>query len=221
MPSRNPFDLITIVGTQFYQPIADLLSKLVTRTYQKPDRVSSNYYEGGYSASIILLLAALIESAVQRDRYFFLTKKPSAKPSNVISIYAKEILHYRRHAHLKEIFDVRNSIAHNHIWEIEFINPKMGGRRHKKSQIVPGTHRLNKVPPSNTRIPRTQRLKLNLQPTRLDRTDVEKVMAANIHFLSHLSNKGHNKINWLEYNLGFKGKRIEFTDILSEIRSTH
>jgi len=89
--------IITIIGTQFYQPIADLCSKLVSRRYQNSDRVSSNYYENGYSAAIILLLAASIESIVQRDRYFYLKINPTSKPSNGVSAYTKNILHYRRY----------------------------------------------------------------------------------------------------------------------------
>jgi hypothetical protein len=220
MALRIPFQIITIIGTQFYQPIADLSSKLVSRQYHKPDRVGSNYYVGGYSAAIILLLAASIESVVQRDRYFYLKTKPTSKPSSVVRIYSKEILHYRRHMHLQEVFDVRNSIAHNHIWEVEFLTPPMGGFRHKKSQIVPGSHRLGKVPPPNTRIPRTRRIKLNLQPNRLDRTDVVKVMFANLHVLAHLLIRGNSPINYSDDIVGFKRKRIPFSDLLLEIRNT-
>ncbi|MFH0996524.1 MAG: hypothetical protein V1844_13665 [Pseudomonadota bacterium] len=178
MSKQKPFPVITIIGKQFYQPISDLVSGLVRRPYLKPDSVSSNYLEGGYSASIILLLVAMLESVVQRDRYFFLEKNPGASPSSFMGAYSKDVLHYRRHRHLNEVADVRNSIAHNHIWEVEFLNTKSGGRGHKKSQVVPGTHRLKNVPPPNTRIPRTQRLNLNLKPSRLDRTDVDKVFSA-------------------------------------------
>lgn len=220
MAPRKPSQIITIIGTQFFQPIADLSSKLVSRQYQKPDRVGSNYYESGYSAAIILLLAASIESLVQRDRYFYLKTKPTSKPSSVVSTYSKEILHYRRHMHLQEVFDVRNSIAHNHIWEVDFQIPTMGGRRHKKSQIVPFSHRLGNIPPPNTKIPRTRRLRLNLQPIRLDRTDVEKVMSANLHFFAHLSIRGNNPINYSDDIIIFKRKRIPFSGLLSEIRNT-
>jgi hypothetical protein len=220
MLKQKPFPVITIIGTQFYQPISDLVSKLVIRPYLKPDSVSSIYSECGYSASIILLLVAMLESVVQRDRYFFLEKNPGTNPSHLMWAYAKDVLHYRRHRHLNEVADVRNSIAHNHIWEIEFLNKKTGGRGHKKSQVVPGTHRLRNIPPPNTRIPRTQRLKLNLKPSRLDRTDVDKVFSATIHFVSHLSRKGYNPINYLDDIVVFKKQRIQFQDLLLKIRET-
>ncbi len=136
MPPSNPNLIISVIGMQFYQPIADLISKLVGRPYQRPDRVGSNYYEGGYAAAIILLLVAAVESLIQRDRYFYRIAKLSPKPSNVASDYSKSVLCYRRHRHLEELFEVRNSIAHNHLWEIEFTTSSEGGRQHRQSQVV-------------------------------------------------------------------------------------
>lgn len=219
MSMHRPEQIISVIGTQFYQPIADLVSKLVTRSYQPVDRVGSNYYEGGYSAAIILLLAASVESLVQRDRYFYRALNPVSRPSDAASQYSKTILHYRRHGHLEEVFEVRNSIAHNHLWEIEFTTPPEGGRQHKRSQVVAGTHRLRVVPPPETRIPRTRRLRVNLQPGRLDRTDVAKVLATCLHFLAHLSNRGHRPIALTMETVAFKGKRLPFPSLLSEVES--
>lgn len=219
MSPRRPEQIISVIGRQFYQPIADLISKLVARPYQKPDRVGSNYHEGGYAAAVILLLAASVESLVQRDRYFYRTTNPAEKPSNSVAEYSKAILKYRRHRYLEEVFEVRNSIAHNHLWEIEFATPSSGGRQHKSSQIVSGTHRLSEVPPPTTRIPRTQRLRLNLQPSHLDRTDVVKALAACLHFLVHLSRRGQRPIALTSEIVAFKGKRLPFSSLLSEIEN--
>jgi hypothetical protein len=114
---------------------------------------------------------------------------------------------------MKELFDVRNSVAHNHIWEIEFVAPPEGGRRHKASTIVPGTHRLWSVPPKNPKVPRTKRLRLNLQPSRLDRGDLGKALAAGLHVLEFLSRKGHNPINLVRHTVGFQGRRVRFADL--------
>lgn len=183
MVSGSPERVISIIGPQLYQPIADLVTRLLARPYRQPDRVSSKYYEAGYSAAAILLLAAAIESLVQRDRYFFLQAHPTARPSISVADYLKTTLRYRRHARVKELFDIRNAIAHNHVWEIEFTIPPEGGRRHRGSAIVAGTHRLAAVPPQNVKVPRTKLLRLNLQPSRLDRTDLGKTLSASIHLL--------------------------------------
>lgn len=219
MSPSHPELIISVIGTQFYQPIADLISTLVGRPYQKPDRVGSNYYEGGYAAAIILLLAASVESLIQRDRYFYRIAKPSSKPSGVASDYSKSVLRYRRYRHLEELFEVRNSIAHNHLWEIEFTTPSEGGRQHRQSQVVSGTHRLRAIPPPTTRIPRTKHLRLNLQPGRLDRSDVAKALAACLHFLSHLSSHGQRPIRLTTETVGFKGKRLPFSGLLAEVEN--
>lgn len=219
MPTRRRELIISVIGTQFYQPIADLTAKLVARQYMAPDRVGSNYYEGGYSAAIILLLAASVESLVQRDRYFLRAAKPAARTNSGAIDYAKTVLRYRRHRHLEELFEVRNSIAHNHLWEVEFTIPSTGGRQHRNTQVVSGTHRLRGVPPSTTRIPRTKRLGLNLQPGRLDRTDVAKAFGACLHFLAHLSKRGQRPIALASETVGFKGKRVTFSSLIAEIKN--
>jgi len=120
---------------------------------------------------------------------------------------------------MEELFEVRNSVAHNHLWEIEFTTPPEGGRQHKRSHVVAGTHRLRTVPPLTTRIPRTQRLRLNLQPGRLDRTDVAKALEASLHFLAYLSKRGHRPIDLTTETVVFKGKRLPFSDLLSKVES--
>ena len=42
---------------------------------------------------------------------------------------------------------VRNAVAHNHLWKVDFAVPPGGGRRHKGSSLVPGT-RNRRIDPS-------------------------------------------------------------------------
>lgn len=209
---------ITVIGTHLYRPIADLLGKLLTRGFQPGDRVSSNYYESGYSAAIILLLCAAVESAVQRDRYFLKQSKSNANASSKVPEYLKSALKYRSYKRIIELFDVRNAIAHNHMWEIEYSVKSEGGRRHKKSTVVSNTHRLTKVPPKNARIPRTAILKMHLSPNSLDRTDVKKALTTATHLLEHISNKGNNPVSLVREQVGLNGKRMKFSDLHGEIK---
>jgi hypothetical protein len=48
--------IISIIGSQYGQPIADLIGSLIARPKEPSDRISSNHVEGGYAAAIILLL---------------------------------------------------------------------------------------------------------------------------------------------------------------------
>ena len=220
MTKSESEQIISVIGTQLFQPIADLVAKLISATYRRPDRVGSTYYETGYSASIILLTVAAIESLTQRDRYFFRKANPSSNISGAPVEYAKTVLRYRRHRQLQELFEVRNAIAHNHIWEIDFSVPASGGRQHNASQLVAGTHRLRVIPPIKTRVPRTQRVRLNLQPNRLDRTDVAKALDVCIHYLAHLSNGGSKPIPLLRETIAFQGKQRRLADIVSAVQQS-
>ena len=219
MSGRKPTQIISVIGCQLYQPIADLLGSLLNRPYRRPDRVSSNYFEGGYAAALIVLLAAVIESFVQRDRYFHLRTRPAAKPPSTVPEYMKSVLKYRRGAQIQELLEIRNSVAHNHLWEVEFDTPLGGGRRHKGSSLVPGTHRLRSIPPSLARVPRTKLTKLNLLPMRLDRTDVVKGLGICLHALLFLSEKGHSKLSLTDNMVKIRGQRVPFSQLEAEARS--
>lgn len=221
--------IISIVGAQLYQPIADLVARTISRPRQPTDRVSSNHFEGGYAAATILLLAVLIESFVQRDRYFCLqqrskqrknpTQKPRPKPDPNLSGYLRKDLHYRRAAHVEELFDVRNAIAHNHVWRIDFLTPSSGGRRHIRSELVEGTHRLKSPIDRRAKVHRTKRLKLNLLPPRLDRTDVLRSLVATVHVLDFIARRGHNRVPLTSTTVVVQQKRLPFRDLPKEVEN--
>lgn len=215
-------DIITVMGSRFQQPIADLIDRLILREYAKPDRVGSNFYEGGYSASIIILLVAMLESMIQRNRYFFkINNPPTKKASFVACKYLHETLHYRRYAQIQELFELRNSVAHNHLWEVKFIWKKAGGREHKQSSLVPDTHRLAALPRQSAKIPRTKIVRFNLQPSRIDRTDVVKALAVANHLLEFLSNKDVSLIGIAHDIIVLRGgKRFPFSALVQKIRET-
>lgn len=190
--------IIPVVAPHLQQPVADLVGKLVARGYRPGDRVSANFYENGYSAAAILLLVAMIESMLQRDRYFLQRTKPSLKLSGDSAKYLKERLKYRGHARVRELFDLRNALAHNHMWEIQYTLPRAGGRTHRKSKLVPGSHQLKTVPSPSARIPRTRTVGFNLLPARVDRTDLIKALDVFNHALKHLHKKEQCPVPFLD-----------------------
>lgn len=211
---------ISVLAPHLQQPIADLVTKLVATPYRQSDLISSNFYETGYSASAILLLAAMVESMIQRDRYFLLKAKPLMKVSEITSEYLKSTLHYRRHTHVRELFDLRNALAHNHIWEVEYTLPMTGGRMHTKSNIVPGTHRLKPPPKPNVRVPRTARIRFNLLSSRVDRTDLVKALEVCNHACAFLAIKGQRPVHVLRNSIEVSKNRTPFSNLLSVIQKT-
>ena len=212
--------IISVVAPHLQQPVADLVGKLVVRSFQKGDRVSANFYENGYSASAILLLVAMIESMLQRDRYFLQLTKPTLKPSSDSAKYLKESLRYRRHAHIRELFDLRNALAHNHIWEIKYALPNRGGRAHQQSKLVPGSHQLKAMPSPSARVPRTRLVKFHLLPARVDRTDLLKAFDVFNHALAHLYKKEQRPVRFIEQSVVFgKQRSLPFKELAGVLRN--
>lgn len=212
--------IISVVAPHLQQPVADLVVKLVASGFRRGDRVSANFYENGYAASAILLLATMMESMLQRDRYFLQRSKPRLKPSGDSSKYLKECLGYRRHQRVREFFELRNSLAHNHMWEINFRNPSTGARTHQTSRLVPGSHQLKKVPGPNARIPRTPIVKFNLLPARVDRTDLIKAFDVFNHALEHLHKKEQVPVGFLNHSVRCGTKlSVPFKKLVEELRN--
>lgn len=106
--------IISVIGSQYLQPIADLLGAFLKRKPPKSDTVSSAYYEGAYAVSILLLLVAVIESMAACDRHF--NAKAPVRKHTPVPEYMKELSRYRGYARLSELYVVRDAIFHNHVW---------------------------------------------------------------------------------------------------------
>lgn len=220
MSTRRVQTDISVVAPHLQQPVADLVAKLVARGYRPGDRVSTNFYENGYSAAGILLLAAMIESMLQRDRYFLQQSKPGLRLSADSSTYLKDTLRYRRHSHVRELFDLRNALAHNHLWEIQYTLPAAGGRSHRQSKLIPGSHRLKPEPSPTARIPRTKSVKFNLLPARVDRTDLVKAFDVFSHALDHLHKKEQRPVRFLDETVVFREFRsLPFRKLVESLRT--
>lgn len=210
--------MISVVAPHLQQPIADFVTKLIARGFQPGDSVSANFYESGYSAAAILLLAAMLESMLQRDRYFLQQSKPDLQISGDSSKYLKETLRYRRHSHVRELSDVRNALAHNHMWKVEYTLPSVGGRAHRRSALVPGSHHLKALPNPNTKIPRTRTVKFNLLPARVDRTDLVKALDVCNHALTYLYRKEQRPIQFLDNTIICGKQRVPFRKLAEILR---
>ena len=204
---------ISVLASKFQQPITDLVLKLIARPYAKSDRVGANFYECGYAASAIILVVAMLESMIQRDRYFLKIDCPTSKPTDIAHQYLKTNLKYRRSARIQELFELRNSLAHNHLWEVEYTWPNNGGRQHKKSTLVPKAHRLSAIPKATARVPRTKIVGFNILPSRVDRTDLTKALAVAIDLLEFLGEKGRNPINIARSTIVLPKSRPNFSTL--------
>lgn len=187
--------IVSVIGSKYFQPIADLLGTFLKRKPSKSDTVGAGYYEGAYVVSILLLLVASVESMAGRDRYF--NKKAPARKHTPVPEYMKEMYRYRGYARLSELYVVRDAIFHNHVWVLDFLTFESGKRKLLSANRVSwsGNDRLTRR--LNTHTHRTKLLHLNAIPSRMDRKDLLKAFDVTISALRFLEKRGANPVGIL------------------------
>jgi hypothetical protein len=75
--ARRKETLVSILGSSYFQPIANLVERWKAFTPHRPNKVQSGFYEHGYASSVILLLVAMFESYVVRLRFVQDSKVPT------------------------------------------------------------------------------------------------------------------------------------------------
>ncbi|MFA7290469.1 MAG: hypothetical protein WC055_16455 [Melioribacteraceae bacterium] len=201
---------ISIIASAYLQPISDLLFNLLKRSNGNVNEVQTSELENGYSAAICILLVACFESYVMSDIYF--NKNDEVKnPIGYIKKYRKDFPYLTE---IIECYVVRDLLLHNHIWEIEhtsydfkFIN--------KRISSISGDKKFAK----HVNLPKmiTNKLELNINPIRINRQDVKKVLKVIWESLNHFSNDENSEI-YLNYNVVFfDGVAISFREVYERI----
>jgi hypothetical protein len=201
--------IVSVIGSQYFQPIADLLASLLKRKTPRSDAVSSGYYEGAYVVSMLLLLAAAVESMIARDRYF--NKKAAARKHTAVPELLKELHGYRGYARLSELYVLRDAIIHNHVWVLQFVTRKSGSRKLLSASRVSwsGNNRLGQR--LNQRTRRTKLLRVNAIPSRMDRHDLLKALDVAFAAFRFLERRGANPVEILRTTVSFQGANVPFS----------
>ena len=207
--------IVSVIGSKYFQPIADLLGAFLKRRPPQSDPVSASYYEGAYVVSILLLLVAAVESIAARDRYF--NNKAPARNHPAVPEYMKEMYRYRGYARLSELYVVRDAIFHNHVWVLDFLEYESGKRKLLAANRVSwsGNDRLTRR--LNTRTRRTKLLRLNAIPSRMDRKDLMKAFDVTISTLRFLEKRGANPVGILRSTVAFQGTSIAFSQLREKL----
>lgn len=220
MPQAKPKPeaSVSVIGSQLFQPLADLIGHMVARPYQKSDQVSSNYYEGGYSTAIILALAVAVESMVARDRYF--NRRAHGHEGLPVPEYMRKVHRYRYYVRLSELFVLRDAIVHNHVWKLCYVYRPQGSRRLVSALRVSwsGNGRLKKR--LNPKDLRTKLLRANVIPMRMDRKDVLKAFDVAHGVFTFLSKRGAKPVHITEGMVGFRGELLPFSKLRTKLLAT-
>jgi hypothetical protein len=204
-------DVVTIVGGSYFQPIADLIERLLKRPKPSPGPAGAGDWENGYAASITVLLVAALESFTSRVRF-----KRTGEFDNCGLAVADILKGYfpdlQGHDELVEIFLLRNIVVHNHVWHLDvsdfpetstIATPRDLGfkpNKHYESVIDVATKR-------------TRKLGLHATPTSVDRTDVAKVFDAVWRTLWFMHGKSYDHTPLAGRRIGFRGKFMDFEEL--------
>jgi hypothetical protein len=208
--------IVSVLGSSYFQPIANLVERWKAFTLHRPNKVQSGFYEHGYASSVILLLVAMFESYVVRLRFV----QGSKVPANVRTALDVVLAVFPRLRHRKALIDVyvvRDVIFHNHLWEIQYSwggAPSMVLHAATKHPSF-GDQKYNARVNPTTR--RTRALGLNVVPIRVDRRDVRKVFDTIWKTLLLFEVKNRFQCYVSHKHVRYAGKSIVFSDVFAQL----
>jgi len=205
--------LVTIVGSSYFEPISVLLEKLNKYDKGSSNEVQAGYFVNGFASSICLLAVVCLESYVMRVRYI---NKASQNEVDKVSVpvYLKKL--YQDFPFENELFEIhilRDTLAHNHLWEISYswddekdmvlqsVNKSSSGDKKYKQYV-------------DTKTNVTKNLGLNINPIKVGSTDVNSVLQTVWKVLIFLENKNRNQCYVSRLHVKHKGKSMKFGEIV-------
>lgn len=207
--------MVTIIGGAYFQPIADLLEKLA-RCLPKAalNEVQVNTRENGYSVSICVLSVLCLESYSMRVRHIN-RNRPFSQTRNVLKFLKSLYPTFPNFGALAETFILRDLLAHNHLWVIEFLWDDDVGMKlldaQKDSLRVDHKYK-DHVDIGNRK---TKQLGLNVFPTRVNRVDVGKVLKTIWDALIYLERQNRNQCYVSHLQVLFEEKHVNFGKLIS------
>ena len=202
-------ETVSILGAGYFQPVTDLVSRLLKWPPTKRNAVRALYYDNIYAASVVLLMVAALESYATRLRYF--KGAQIAKRPMTVAQYIKHVFRdFRLSKAVTEVFVLRDALFHNHLWVLE---SSWRPTTLHRATLVPHRedNKYRAVVNQNTR--RTKTLRLHVVPTRVDRRDALKVIDTVWKVLLLIEGKNRNYCYVSQHNVPFQGRVRPFVEV--------
>jgi hypothetical protein len=210
-------DVISIVGSAYLQPIADLLEKLLEQPISGNGPAGSSMHENGYSSALVILLVAVIESFTARLRFVRRSEDISGN-MNTPDLLEKYFPELPTMNELIEVFLIRNALSHNHVWHFDVSDfNKVGALKLATPQELGFQTNKNYEQVVNFEARTTHILGLNISPTSVNRNDVQKVFDVIWRTLKFMNAQSFGDTPLAGSIVRFRGERWEFEDLLCEI----
>lgn len=216
MSSSPPDDVVTIVGSAYFQPIADLVQNLLRKEPGGPFPGGSGVRENGYSTSVIVLLVAMLESFTSRLRFVRNTELIAGGRStpDLLEEYFPGL---PTKDDLVEVFLLRNVVVHNHIWHLDVSNYEAELRTISTPQNLGCQTNKHYADVVDVVARRTRKLELNVNPTAVDRRDVLTVFRVVWKTLEFMNRKNFGHTPLAGRTVGFFQKHRQFDELIGEL----
>jgi hypothetical protein len=210
----------SLIGAYFYA-ITHLLSELKQTQPLKPNQVQTGIGENGLACGIVTLSVFCLEATLNRVRN---ERGDTADRTSEDFIsntkYVKLVLGDSKLAdYSEELFAIRDTIAHNHIWSAEIDwNGESGTMQFvDEPQLVAGygDNRFHRVTNPETR--KTNRLGLNVFPNRIWRRDAFIVFKTLFLLLKAFENANRNYVYFSHIPYKFGDDVISIEEIYEQI----
>jgi hypothetical protein len=215
-------NFVTVMGSDYFQPVVVLCEALL-RT--KPDPLELNAMtsprERGYAASICLLAVVCFESFMRRVRYLKKNNlsQRQRNEKSMLGLFRKLFPDHRLTCMLTEVYVLRDAIAHGHLWEVSY-DLDDNWDQHVKQAIrdsIDDNKKFDAAVDLSTR--QTRKLGLNVLPSRVNRTDVAKVLDIIFEALRFLQKEVDEDWQTDKRTVGFRGQRMELIKCVDTIKT--
>lgn len=206
-------DIITIVGTSYFQPIADLIERMLKRPASADNTTRSGHFENGYAAATTVLLVATLESFVSRVRFLRQAEVVAGKdiPDQLLLFFPS----LPNHGELAEVFLLRNIVVHNYVWHLDISSSEQGGPitiANPKDLKFQTRKSYDTIVDLQTR--RTSLLALSASPTSVDRYDVAVVFREIWGTLKFMNAANYSHTPLAGQTVQYAGRLRQFEELL-------
>ena len=197
---------ISIFGGSLLQPIADLIDRLFSAPHPGANARQTGSRENGYSVSICLLLAVFLESFIRRATHLSGDSLHPSEKRFTLTFLAKRYPGCDLLPAITEIFVLRDVIAHNHLWKIEYSTDLQSWGTILSTELDSSSGDSKSKNSIDLQTGTTKVLGLKIIPTKIDRSEVTKVLDAVLATLEFIDQRENNRLGVAGLRADFNGK---------------
>jgi hypothetical protein len=210
--------LISIIGSSYFQPLTDLWLGLVACPLADPNEVQAARSENGYSASLCILAVTCLESYLMRVRFKNHTHR-AAREKHPLDFLKSLYPDFSAQAALTEVFVLRDALVHNHLWSVDYTWDDESPMKLLKASLDSISGDSKFIACVDMLAKTTRLLQLNVMPIRVSRREFAKVVGVVWDTLLFLESKGRDLCYVSHIFVKRDGASVRFEEVVGEMRA--